>query len=380
MLSAMDKEPEFQQSFTSLIKLWVRFIDDCMGVFMGDITEFAAWFAKLQSIFREFGLELTCDTETHYFENNVFIEKNTSVVTFLDMDIFQASDTVHTKEHRKETSAESYLYVTSAHAKHTFAGIVKSQLYRLRRLCSQQTDFELAVDQLKVRCIKSGYDSNMVESILTHGKSLERNLLNQPCTKPDSDRETVRLVVLTGTPYEKLYVDFARRFNTSAASPVNISIVRSTGPTLGQLLFNNSNPSDCTDACSLKNCFVCKNNIEDKSGILSSCTTKRNYKLGGRELNCEDGGIYVMSASCSAQYSGKTIHFGKRMKEHLHTSKQSSISVHKNACHICYTTHDFKVTYVESYHDRGKYTLSERELLWNERMRGSINLQKTLKS
>ena len=87
-----------------------------------------------------------------------------------------------------------------------------------------------------------------------------------------------------------------------------------------------------------------------------------------------------MSASCSAQYSGKTIHFGKRMKEHLHTSKQSSISVHKNACHICYTTHDFKVTYVESYHDRGKYTLSERELLWNERIRGSINLQKTLKS
>ena len=255
-----------------------------MGVFIGSIEEFAIWFADLQNIFREFELELTCDTETHYYNNNVFIEKNLKTVIFLDIDIFQVNDSVHTKEHRKETSAESYLYITSAHARHTFAGIVKSQLYRLRRLCSQQTDFELAIDNLQTRCEKSGYDTKMVESILSHGKSLKRILESQPIAANraiNPDKEIIRLVVLSGTPYEKDFVDFARKMSSVSTSPIYISIVRATGPTLGQLLFNNSNPTDIVDMCCLKKCLVCKNKIEDKSGILYSSTTKCNYKLGG---------------------------------------------------------------------------------------------------
>ena len=334
-------------------------------------------------MFGEFDLELTCDTETHYWKDNAFVEKHTKLLTFLDIDIFKHDDSIHTREHRKETSAESYLYVTSAHAKHTFAGIVKSQLYRIRRLCSQQSDFLKAVDDLRARCLKSGYDSKMVNGILDHGKSLKRVLLSPSLSALRDEnfrKETVRLVILSGTPYEKLFIDFARRMNSTSASKICVSIVRSTSPTLGQLLFNNANASQSDVQCCLKNCIVCKNGLEDKSGVVFSTTTKRDYKLGGRELNCNDGGIYVVTADCNAQYTGKTIDFGQRMKEHLQTSKQSSIHKHKNDCDKCYTYHDFKVTFVESYQDRGKYTLSEREFLWNWRMRGSINLQKTLKA
>ena len=317
------------------------------------------------------------------FKGNVFVRKASKVVTFLDMDVYKRDNVVHTKEHRKETSAESYLFVSSAHARHTFAGIVKSQLYRIRRLCSLKSDFETAIDNLKVRCLKSGYNLKMVEDILRHGKSLEGNLESHSYTVVDDksiNKEIVRLSILSGTPYEKHFVDFAKRINAVSTANFFIAIVRSTGPMLGQLLFNNSNPSTCSNSCQLKNCIICSNELEDKSGILSSSVTKNQYRLRGRELNCNNGGIYVMSAACSAQYTGKTVHFGTRMKEHLKTSKQSSIHKHKQSCNICYTMHDFKVTYVESYHDRGKYTLSEREYLWNWRVRGSINLQKTLKA
>ena len=194
-----------------------------MEVFMGTIEEFALWFADLQDIFKEFSLELTCDTETHYYDNNVFHEKNYKIVTFLDMDIFKANDSLHTKEHRKETSADSYLHITSAHARHTFAGIEKSLLYRLRRLCSQQTDFESAVDQLQMQCLMSGYDPKMVESILSHGKSLLRILeKQQPIIANraiNSDKENVRLVILSGTPYED-FVEFARKMNSIPTSPI----------------------------------------------------------------------------------------------------------------------------------------------------------------
>ena len=103
--------------------------------------------------------------------------------------------------------------------------------------------------------------------------------------------------------------------------------------------------------------------------------------LGGK--NSDYGKIVehaVRWLSCSAQYTGKTIHFGPRMKEHLKSSGTSAVSDHMNSCNTCYFVRDFHVTYVEHYNDRGKYSLSEREYLWDHRIKGSINLQKILKS
>ena len=66
-------------------------------------------------------------------------------VTFLDVDLFKSEGTIHTKEHCKVTSSNLYLRFESAHPQHTFPGIAKSQLYRIRRLCSRDADFEDAV-------------------------------------------------------------------------------------------------------------------------------------------------------------------------------------------------------------------------------------------
>ena len=272
----------------------------------------------------------------------------------------------------------AYLSITSSHARHTFSGIIKSQLYRLRRLCSLQADFESAVDNLRERCLLSGYSKTMVDDILGNGKCLDRKLqssvLPENLNTHDSTKYHVRLVVLSGTPYENLFVDFAKRVNSIPTTSYKIDIVRTTGPTLGRMLFNNSNPPDFPDVCVEKKCTVCDNDIKDESGILTSSTTGNSYKLG-RDLNCGEGGIYAVTGKCSQQYVGKTVSFGKRMKDHLKT-KSTSIYCYKQNCKKCRSTTDFHVIYVESYHDRGKYTLSEREFLWNWRVRGSINLQK----
>ena len=42
----------------------------------------------------------------------------------------------------------------------TFMGIVKSQMYRLRRLCSRDEDYKDAIQNLKKRCLNSGYDED----------------------------------------------------------------------------------------------------------------------------------------------------------------------------------------------------------------------------
>ena len=72
------------------------------------------------------------------------------------------------------------------------------------------------------------------------------------------------------------------------------------------------------------------------------------------------------------------MYFGTRIKEHLKSSKGSAIYFHMKDCYMCNDAKDFEVTFVENYQNRGKYSLSEREYLWNSRIKGTINLQKPL--
>ena len=297
------------------------------------------------------------------------------------MDIFKADGTIHSKEHRKETSVNSYLPINSAHPRHTFSGIVRSQLFRLRRLCSRDIDFNNSVNDLKTRCLRSGYTKEMVEGILRQSDSLERILTKTVTVDASVDEKVnVRLVILSGTSYQNEFTKFAKHINSSLSSTnLKIEIVKGTAPTIGQYLFNNNNKSPLMVECHVDKCIVCPNELESKSGIVKSVFKDMTYKVD-RELSCNEVGIYVIQGVCSGQYTGKTINFGNRCIEHFKKSKTSAIHDHMKDCQQCNSPKDFSVTYIESYCSRGKYSLSEREMLWNERIKGAINVQKTLKS
>ena len=374
MLCGIDVDSDLM----TLIKLWARFIDDCCGLFNGDIHQFLDWFRKLENVFLKYGLELTCDTDSFEIRGGETFEKEEKIIAFLDIDIFKYNGEIHTKEHRKETSVNSYLPIYSAHPRHTFAGIIKSQLYRLRRICSRDSDFHDAIVSLKKRCLNSGYSEKLVNEILNHGNSLVRTLETQPKEKIVDNKEEVRLIILAGTSYEKNFVDFAKRINGMAQLKLKINLVKCTGPTLGQMLFNNTNRSTLV-SCDVKKCVVCPSGIQNKTGKLTSNVTGITYSVS-KELCCNDGGIYVVSGKCSGQYTGKTVGFGVRSIEHFKNDKKSSIYSHMRECEECKTIKDFTITMVESYLTRGKYTMSEREYLWNWRIKSYLNINKTLKA
>ena len=149
-------------------------------------------------------MELTCDTDTHIVDGDNISIKDDSFITFLDMDIFKVDNTIHTREHRKETSATTYLLHNSAHPRHTFSGIVKSQVYRLRRLCSRDVEFVKSVAELKIRCLNSCYPATMVNQILDNAPNISRNLrVDRNLEANVNDQKHVaRLVTLSGTSYE----------------------------------------------------------------------------------------------------------------------------------------------------------------------------------
>ena len=100
----------------------------------------------------------------------------------------------------------------SAHPNYTFKGIVKSQMYRLRKLCSRDNDFTIAIAELKKRCLNSGYDPNMIEEILRAAKDLKREIsTNQPSEPNDSHK--IRWVTLSHSCFDSDIEKFTQIMN-----------------------------------------------------------------------------------------------------------------------------------------------------------------------
>ena len=365
----------FKNIFTQEILLWKRFIDDGGGASKGDIHSFIRWFGILQEHFGTFELELTADTDTHAIVNGNPVEKEIKEATFLDIDMF-TEGRIHTKEHRKETSATSYLHYTSAHPRYIFKGIMKSQLLRIRRLCSREEDYLQAVESLKIRCKSSGYRQDDIETVFANHEVLPRNLYYQ-VEIDDDDSHQVRLVTLAGTAYQSEIDQFAKRMNrVLSSSKIRVSIVKTTSPSLAKLLFHNNNSGIREVDCG--NCFVCDNNVLNKAGVVRSNITDKSYTIP-RSLSCQNGGIYVYDGPCKDQYSGKTtVAICTRTLEHVRRQKSSSVYKHRSTCARCKGSNNFQISLVEDYRARVKYTLSEREYLWKFRIKGGSNCQRTL--
>ena len=158
-----------------------------------------------------------------------------------------------------------------------------------------------------------------------------------------------------------------------------MQVIKCNGPTISQLLYNNSNVSRTSTPCTKNNCHLCKNGLRSELDYVVSTTNGSKYKTS-QGLHCNDAGIYVFTVPCKKQYTGKTTTtFDIRSKEHLCTA--TAVNAHLKACQNCQGSRNTsKFHFIESYLKRGKYTLSEREFLWNERIRSSINTHKTLKS
>ncbi len=347
------------------MKLWKRYIDDCGGVFVGR-NNFDNFFSILSEQFNQFELSLT-----HEISNER--------VVLLDIEIFIENEQFHTREHRKETASDSYVKFGSAHPKHCFKGIVKSQMNRLRRLCSKNNDFIEAIGKLRQRCLNSGYDMVMVDGILAQASTLER-ILTPKVQDIDSDTKIVRWVILTGTVYEKQIQNFTSRINRSLQNHnIKLEIVRSTGSSIGKLLFNNNAKSMNSHDCNSKNCDVCVNNLQTDSSEIVSPINGRVYPVNS-SLKCDNCGIYAIFCRCLSLYTGKTTgQYNYRLHEHFSASSGSAVFDHTKRCPLGKSMKDFSIQFIENMYARGKYSLSEREYLWNERLRGIMNIQKTLK-
>lgn len=135
---------------------YYRYLDDIWGVWTHSEEDFEYFLHSLN---------------THNASIKLKATTSHTSVNFLDTTTFKGPDFKGTlkldvKVYFKETDTHTLLYKTSHHPKHTYTGLIKSQLLRFHRICTQKADFETATKVLFSALSSRGYSRSFLRRCL----------------------------------------------------------------------------------------------------------------------------------------------------------------------------------------------------------------------
>ena len=91
-----------------------------------------------------------------------------------------------TRVHYKPPDSHSYLLYSSSHPSHVKDSIPYSQLLRLRRLCSEDSDFSLKSEEMCLFFDKRGYPTSVVQAGHHHAQQTDRQTALQMSQKENN--------------------------------------------------------------------------------------------------------------------------------------------------------------------------------------------------
>lgn len=264
---------------------YLRYLDDIWGIWEGSIEEFNCFLFTLNS----HDLSIQLEAEIH-----------AESIDFLDTTVFRGPDfdatqRLDVKVFFKKTDLHALLYKSSFHPKHTFGGLVKSQLLRFHRICTRRENFLEAVTILFRSLLKRGYSRSF----------LRRCFKNFEIVKQKQDGELIPLITTFDSTSRYLNGKWKSNFGSLDRSQFLpkfrvISAYR-RNPNLRDLLVFAKLPSSQTEKfqkftkqfSNLKFIWNCKEKLILK--ITQSFSTK--------SVNC----IYVLfCVKCDLKYVGET--------------------------------------------------------------------------
>lgn len=165
--------------------LWKRFVDDGFGVWRGTVEEFQSFM-------------LICNQED--LRINITYEICREKAVFLDVEVIkQRNGNLKTTLYVKPTDRQRYLHVDSDHPNHTKKGIAKGQLKRLKRICSEEADFQRRASELKKNLMKRGYGEKGLKRELQNARSWSREDALKKVEREKTDKKVN--FVLTHSAY-----------------------------------------------------------------------------------------------------------------------------------------------------------------------------------
>jgi hypothetical protein len=141
-------------------RIYLRYLDDIFMIWEHSREEFDKFFQVLNTAHPNIKLKSSIQSQQLEFLD-VLIYKG---------EIFQKHNTFDTKVYFKPTDSHALLHKESFHPKHTFAGLIKSQLVRFGRICQLESDFDEATGILFKALYPRGYTRRFLRSIKSQTK------------------------------------------------------------------------------------------------------------------------------------------------------------------------------------------------------------------
>ena len=136
-----------------------RYIDDCLGATSCTKEELERFIGFVNSF--------------HPALKFIWEISETSVI-FLDINISVQDNNLATSVHYKPTDSHSYLLYSSFHPSHVKDSIPYSKFLRLRRLCSEDSDFNSKCDEMSNFFTERGYPDGILSKALNRVQNVNR--------------------------------------------------------------------------------------------------------------------------------------------------------------------------------------------------------------
>ena len=166
-------------------ELYRRYIDDCVGA--------------TSSTREELNQLITAVNLFHPALKYTWEISDTSLA-FLDIKLSIEGNGLCTSVHYKPTDSHSYLLYSSSHPSHVKNSIPYSQLLRLRRLCSEDSDFSLKSEQMCHFFDKRGYPVSVVQAGHHRAQQIDRQSALQTSQKENNNRIPLTLTTTQLNP------------------------------------------------------------------------------------------------------------------------------------------------------------------------------------
>lgn len=154
-------------------ELYGRYIDVCIGAISSGREEFNQFVTSVNS----FHPALKCTWEI-----------SETSLDFLDIKVSISGNGLCTSVHYKPTDSHSYLLHSSLHPSHVKNSIPYSQFLRLRRLCSDDSDFSNKTQEMCQFFEKRGYPSSDIQAAHHRAQQIDRRSALRTLHKEKNDR------------------------------------------------------------------------------------------------------------------------------------------------------------------------------------------------
>lgn len=150
---------------------YLRYLDDIFGIWTYSQEEFLEFIKILDTHDPSIRLKYTFNkTSIDFLDTTVYKGEN-----------FERNQKLDIKVYFKETDTHTLLYKTSFHPRHIFKGLIKAQLIRFRRICTQEKDFMEAVkilfDALKQRGYVRSFLRDSLKTFQVSKQKTKRELI-----------------------------------------------------------------------------------------------------------------------------------------------------------------------------------------------------------